>query len=181
MGFTRETVVPWKVMESVQNFVKRVYINGQQGVKSALFKALAAHSKDLEHSAAILICREAGSDDITSIEIGLDAPTSALWGLPLPRCNSLSCRSAGAAALTPRKPNGKPALVKFMCRACHFQSGFIKRAEWIVPVDGHPSIYYHNFPLSEEQQDWLQRMANSARPSSAAQADLMKMRGKKSL
>jgi len=132
-------------------FLKEVFAyNGD--LWASFTAAFTAQSRILAHTPAILIYRAQPLQAATVRQLLYSTPHK-VWGLT-PMCGGPSCNStAGSIRISiTKRGDGNHHFAKYSCIKCKWESRYAARPRWLAEVPGRQFYFYHNFPLTLEQQ-----------------------------
>jgi hypothetical protein len=109
----------------------------------------------LSHTPVVLVCWNTEGHLISKRYIA-STPFGCVWGLP-PRCGNQLCKPKPGDIKAKRARSCKGTeFFKFHCNRCGWDSrGYKPQPDWLVQFSFHKSMFVHNFPLTEEQEDYI--------------------------
>lgn len=142
--------------------IVEVYIH-QKPVQLALEQQITNWTL-LSHTPVVLVCWNQEGRLISQRYIAA-TPFGCVWGLP-PRCGNQLCNPKPGDIKAKRSRQGT-GFSKFHCNRCGWDSGGYKpQPEWLLQFSSHKSLFVHNFPLTEEQEDYVRLCpSNPPRPN----------------
>lgn len=162
LGFSAFSVLSHIVSTSCIDFLHRVFID-RVDFWDACVAAFTQNPKVLQHSPVILIYRK-GEEVFTRQLILSDE--RVLWGLPA-SCGRRGCvsRPGDVVSLTRKvRSDGNHPAGRWRCNRCGWCTQWVSRPCWIHEVTGHPFYFYHSFPLTSDQEDFVKNLPANAKP-----------------
>ena len=154
IGFSGEGTLPEHVMNDLLELMRRITTGCSTDIWTLLNVTFKHSEKILHQSPLVAVFRDNGL--IRRIEFGLHEPPTRvlgakLWcGAPGGECHP------GPGDLTYKNHNSGTAkeTIRQKCRRCGYVSGWIapKDVPWVHLLPGSRRVYWHEYPISPQQQ-----------------------------
>ncbi|KAF8645857.1 hypothetical protein AX16_007515 [Volvariella volvacea WC 439] len=151
LSFTEENLRFKNVEVQTIEFLKAIFI-----WNNSPWDALLSHLVNiplLSHTSIVLTFWE--GDKIHCRRVSQSWPHFNIWGFT-PFCSECPARNAEQHIDWAPAADDLHGYARITCDRCHRKTRWVRRPDWVHPLRSPGVVYWHNYPLSEEQMTELQ-------------------------